>query len=120
MSRIGSGLLLIVELFGLLVAPISWTHHWVWLLPLMIWLIHGPLSARRGAQILGWGWLVLILIGVPWLLSFAQPSIWQHGRAWYLAWGGMVYIVATLATLGWIAVNGRRAALETPRTSSQS
>jgi alpha-1,2-mannosyltransferase len=102
------GLLLIVELFGLLVAPISWTHHWVWLLPLMIWLIHGPLSPRRGAHILGWGWLVLILIGVPWLLSFAQPSIWQHGRAWYLAWGGMVYIVAALATLIWISFNGGR------------
>ena len=102
------GLLLIVELFGLLVAPISWTHHWVWLIPLMIWLIHGPLSAHRGARMLGWGWLVLILIGVPWLLSFAQPSIWQHGRAWYLAWGGMVYIVATFATLAWIAIHGGR------------
>ncbi|MBV9350975.1 MAG: mannosyltransferase [Mycobacterium sp.] len=102
------GLLLVVELFGLLIAPISWTHHWVWLVPLMIWLIHGPLSERRGARILGWGWLALILIGVPWLLSFAQPSIWQNGRAWYLAWGGMVYIVATLATFAWIAASGKR------------
>ena len=108
------GQLLVVELFGLLIAPISWTHHWVWLVPLMIWLIHGPLSHRRGAQILGWGWLVLILIGVPWLLSFAQPSIWQNGRAWYLAWGGLVYIFFTLATLGWIAARGRSAEAATP------
>ncbi len=104
------GLLLVVELYGLLVAPISWTHHWVWLVPLMIWLIHGPLRERRGARILGWSWLVLILIGVPWLLSFAQPSIWQNGRAWYLAWGGMIYIVATLATLTWIVTAARSAA----------
>jgi alpha-1,2-mannosyltransferase len=104
------GMLLIVELFGLLVSPISWTHHWVWLVPLMIWLMHGPLSDRRGAAILGWGWLVLTIIGVPWLLSFAQPTIWQGGRAWYLAWGGLVYMVATLTTLAWIAVNGRRPA----------
>ncbi|WP_370484791.1 mannosyltransferase [Mycobacterium sp. pUA109] len=102
------GLLLVVELFGLLLSPISWTHHWVWLVPLMIWLLHGPLSGRRGARILGWGWLGLTLIGVPWLLSFAQPSIWQEDRPWYLAWAGLVYIVATLATLGWIAVAGRR------------
>jgi alpha-1,2-mannosyltransferase len=102
------GPLLVVELFGLLLSPISWTHHWVWLVPLMIWLLHGPLSARRGARILGWMWLVLTIIGVPWLLSFAQPTIWQHGRAWYLAWGGMVYIVATLATLAYIAASGRR------------
>jgi alpha-1,2-mannosyltransferase len=60
----------------------------------------------------------LILIGVPWLLSFAQPSIWQHGRAWYLAWGGMVYIVAALATLLWIAVNGRRRVAVSPARPS--
>ncbi|MGH3632999.1 MAG: mannosyltransferase [Mycobacterium sp.] len=102
------GLLLVVELFGLLLSPISWTHHWVWLVPLMIWLIHGPLCKRRGAQILGWGWLALTIVGVPWLLSFAQPTIWQNGRPWYLAWGGLVYIVATLATLAWIAATARR------------
>ncbi|WP_292980468.1 mannosyltransferase [Mycobacterium sp.] len=107
------GRLLIVELFGLLLSPISWTHHWVWLVPLMIWLLHGPLSERRGARILGWTWLVLLVVGVPWLLSFAQPSIWQNGRPWYQAWGGLVYIVATLATLGWVAASRKRSA--TPR-----
>ncbi|HEU4362573.1 MAG TPA: mannosyltransferase [Mycobacterium sp.] len=101
------GQLLVVELFGLLASPISWTHHWVWLVPLMIWLLHGPLADRAGARALGWGWLTLTAIGVPWLLSFAQPSIWQGGRPWYLAWAGLVYIVATLATLAWIAAVGR-------------
>jgi alpha-1,2-mannosyltransferase len=103
------GTLLVVELFGLLVAPISWTHHWVWLVPLMIWLLHGPLSERLGARILGWVWLALTVIGVPWVMSFAQPTIWQNGRPWYLAWGGLVYIVATLATLAWMAASGKRA-----------
>ncbi|ORW63664.1 mannosyltransferase [Mycolicibacter senuensis] len=97
------GLLLVVELFGLLASPISWTHHWVWLLPLMIWLLQGPCSDRRGARVLGWGWLAVTLIGVPWLLSFAQPTIWQDGRPWYLAWAGLVYIVGVLATLAWMA-----------------
>ncbi len=103
-SRERLGSLLVVELFGLLISPISWTHHWVWLLPLMIWLINGPWRARPGAAVLGWGWLGLTLIGVPWLLSFAQPTIWEIGRPWYLAWPGLVYIVATLVTLGWIAL----------------
>jgi alpha-1,2-mannosyltransferase len=98
-----------VQLFGLLLSPISWTHHWVWLIPLMIWLLHGPLRERLGARLLGWSWLVLILIGVPWLLSFAQPTIWDIGRPWHLAWAGMVYPVATLVTLGWLAVVGRSA-----------
>ncbi|WP_178358076.1 mannosyltransferase [Mycolicibacterium hippocampi] len=100
--------IVIVQLFGLLLSPISWTHHWAWLVPLMIWLLHGPLRERLGARVLGVGWLVLTLIGVPWLLSFAQPTIWEISRPWYLAWAGLVYIVATLATLAWIAATGRR------------
>ena len=103
-DRLGS--LLVVQLFGLLISPISWTHHWIWLVPLMIWLLNGPWRMRPGARVLGWGWLALTLVGVPWLLSFAQPTIWQIGRPWYLAWSGLVYIVATLATLGWIAATG--------------
>ena len=109
------GRLLVVELFGLLFSPISWTHHWVWLVPLMIWAIHGPLRERLSARIVGWGWLALTLIGVPWLLSFAQPTIWQISRPWYLAWAGLVYVLAALATLIWIATTGRRAASVSPR-----
>lgn len=101
------GAIVVVQLFALLLSPISWTHHWVWLIPLMIWLLHGPLRERLGARILGWGWLALTLIGVPWLLSFAQPTIWVMPRPWYLAWAGMIYIVATLATLAWIAATRR-------------
>jgi alpha-1,2-mannosyltransferase len=100
------GKLLVVELFGLLLSPISWTHHWVWLVPLVIWSIHGP--PRPGARIVGWSWLALTIIGPPWLLSFAQPTIWQISRPWYLAWAGLVYVVAAVATLIWIAATGRR------------
>lgn len=103
------GALLVVQLFGLLVSPISWTHHWVWLLPLTIWLLAGPWRHRPGARALGAGWLALSLIGVPWLLSFAQPSIWEIGRPWYLAWAGLIYPVAALGTLAWMAATGRRA-----------
>lgn len=102
------GAIVVVQLFGLLVSPISWTHHWVWLIPLMIWLLHGPMREELGARILGWGWLALTVVGVPWLLSFAQPTIWVIPRPWYLAWAGLIYIVATLATLAWIASTGSR------------
>jgi alpha-1,2-mannosyltransferase len=69
----------------------------------MIWAIHGPVRAQPGARIVGWGWLTLTVVGVPWLLSFAQPTIWQISRPWYLAWAGLIYIVAAVATLTWIA-----------------
>jgi alpha-1,2-mannosyltransferase len=102
------GRIVVVQLFGLLLSPISWTHHWVWVLPLMMWLLHGPLRSLPGTRILGWGWLVLTIIGVPWLLSFAQPTIWVISRPWYLAWAGLIYIVATMVTLAWIGITGRR------------
>ncbi|SPM31185.1 mannosyltransferase, partial [Mycobacterium terramassiliense] len=104
------GKLLVVELFGLLLSPISWSHHWVWLVPLMVWAIHGPPRERPGARVVGWGWLALTIVGVPWLLSFAQPSIWQISRPWYLAWAGLAYIVAAMATLIWVVATGRREA----------
>jgi len=39
-----------------------------------------------------------------------QPSIWTIHRPWYLAWAGLVYIVAAVATLSWIATSRRGAA----------
>ena len=53
------GLIVVVQLSGLLLSPISWTHHWVWLVPLMIWLLHGPYRYLAEARALGWGWLAL-------------------------------------------------------------
>ncbi len=114
------GKLLVVEMFGLLMSPISWTHHWVWLVPLMIWLIHGPLRERPEMRIAGWGWLALTIVGVPWLLLFAQPNIWEISRPWYLAWAGLVYIVPAMATLTVIAASRGRAGGTDPSAAQQS
>ncbi|MGB3486184.1 MAG: mannosyltransferase [Mycobacterium sp.] len=102
LDRLGS--IVVVNLFGLLLSPISWTHHWVWLVPLMIWLLHGPYRYLAEARVLGATWLVLTAVGVPWLLSFAQPTIWEISRPWYLAWAALIYVVATVLTLAWIAM----------------
>lgn len=103
------GSLLVVQLFGLMASPVSWIHHWVWVVPLMVWLVHGSWRDKPGARVLGWSWLALMVVSIPSLLSLAQPNISEISRPWYLAWAGLVYIVASLTTLVWIVATGRRA-----------
>ncbi|GAB3133138.1 mannosyltransferase [Tsukamurella serpentis] len=43
--------LVLVQLLGLLGSPISWIHHFVWILPLLIWVVHGPLGRCGGADL---------------------------------------------------------------------
>jgi len=106
-SRDALGSLLVIQLFGLMASPISWTHHWVWVVPLMIWLIHGPWHDQPGARALGWVWFALLAVGVPSALSLLQSSPWTFSRPWYLAWAAAVYVPMTLATLCWMIFIGR-------------
>jgi len=39
-------------LTGLLVSPISWTHHWVWVVPLLVWLATAAWRQRSGLLLL--------------------------------------------------------------------
>lgn len=102
------GSLLVVQVFGLLASPISWVHHWLWLIPLIIWLFCGSLRDQPGARALGWVWVAVTLVGMPTLLAQLEPSVWQVSRPWYLAWAGMVYGVVAIGTLGWIIFAGLR------------
>ncbi|MEU0496835.1 mannosyltransferase [Mycobacterium sp. NPDC006124] len=106
------GSLLVVQVFGLLVSPISWVHHWPWLISLIIWLFRGSLGDHAGARVLGWIWLAVTLVGIPTLLAQAEPSVWQISRPWYLAWAAVIYAAAAIGTLGWIVVTGRRVSAE--------
>ncbi|WP_372477340.1 mannosyltransferase [Nocardia australiensis] len=101
------GTLILVQLFGLMVSPISWSHHWVWLLPTVLWLVHGPLRRAAGARVIAAYWLVTMLIGVPWVLSFFQPSIWTIPRPAVLSWLGAVDALGVLVFLAWLIWHGR-------------
>nr|WP_245650083.1 mannosyltransferase [Millisia brevis] len=102
------GLLVVTQLVGLLLSPISWSHHWVWVIVLALWLVHGPQRHRPGARLLLGYWAVVAGIGVPWLLTYLQPSIWQIERPLWQAILGACFAVGALATLLWIALAGRR------------
>ncbi|QBS41172.1 mannosyltransferase [Nocardia sp. CS682] len=111
------GTLIVVQMFGLLVSPISWSHHWVWLLPTVLWLLYGPLRQAPGAKIMAGYWLVTTLIGVPWVLSFAQDSIWTIPRPAVLAWLGTVNVLGALAFFVWVIKVGRRPQADPPETA---
>lgn len=108
--RIGAGdplgRIVVVMLFGLLISPISWTHHWVWVLPLVMWLVLGPM--RRRTRIVGWAWVVLVYVGPPWLVMLAGDNGWLHGSHWYTDLAGSLYVLAAVATLAVVASLSRR------------
>ena len=101
------GLLLVVELFGLMLSPISWTHHWVWLVPLLLWLLYGPYRDRPGARLVAAYWLVAEAVGLPWILSFFQDSIWLVSRPGLLSWLGAVDAIGVALFYLWLIRVGR-------------
>ncbi|MFD6893313.1 mannosyltransferase [Rhodococcus sp. NPDC060086] len=101
------GTLVIVQLFGLLVSPISWVHHWVWVVPMLLWLVYGPLADRLGTRVVAACWAVVTLVGVPWVLSTFQNSIWDIDRPTPLAWLGAVNVVGVLAVYLWMIIAPR-------------
>lgn len=101
------GTLLVVQLFGLMVSPISWTHHWVWLIPTVLWLLYGPLRAAAGARVLAGYWLLTMLVGVASVLLSFQPSIWTISRPGVLAWLGVVNVLGVCVLFGWLIWQGR-------------
>ena len=102
------GTLLVVAFFGLLISPISWSHHWVWVIPLLIWLTAGPFAGRPGARAFTVFWGVVTAIGVPWLLGFFQGDVWGFSRAGWLSWSASVYVAGALAWYGWLIRLARR------------
>ena len=86
----------VVQVFGLLVSPISWSHHWLWVIPLVLWLIY----SRRNLVLAG-VWVVAVCSDVITVLIDLQPSIWEIPRPWPLAALGWVYPALALVTLAW-------------------
>ncbi len=84
----------IVQLFGLLISPISWSHHWLWVIPLVLWLVHA-----RHSPVLAVVWMIAIGSDVITFLIDRQPSIWEIPRPWPLAALGWVYPALALLTL---------------------
>ncbi|ANZ39089.1 hypothetical protein BBK82_26455 [Lentzea guizhouensis] len=107
--RAGDALIgvLSVQFLGLLLSPISWDHHWVWVAPLLVWLVH--------ARVVPWARISLLVLWVPvmcWdVIAFQlsrQPTIWTISRPGWLSLIGWTYPALALLTLVVVAVAVRK------------
>ncbi|HEX4724783.1 MAG TPA: mannosyltransferase [Pseudonocardiaceae bacterium] len=99
-----------VQFFTLLVSPISWSHHWVWMVPAVLWLVYGRAAGSRLVMITAVSWLVAVFSFVISFLLVLQSSIWVISRPWYASLLGWAYPACGLLTLLAIGV-----ALHQPR-----
>ncbi len=126
-------------LTGLLVSPVSWDHHWVWVAPGLAVLADAAVRARSATRRACWAlagalavlfgaWPMLGRPGplVPWGLIWYAPGSpgaaashpWSTEYHWQgLTWlAGNLYVLAGLVALAGLAVLARRAA--SPRGGS--
>jgi alpha-1,2-mannosyltransferase len=95
-----------VEILGLLVSPISWSHHWVWVVPTLIWLLHGPARHRGIVIVTATVWLLAVGSYVISLLSLGETSLWS--AHWYVTVLGATYPACGLLTLAVVVMAQRR------------
>lgn len=108
--RVGDqvGALLVVAAAGLVVSPVSWSHHWVWIAP---------------ALVIGWFWVyrrraVLPAVGLALVTAVfaAGNRFLPHADDLELQWAwwqhliGNGYLIIALAFLGWSATARRSSA----------
>ncbi len=98
---------LICALTGLLVSPVSWSHHWVWIVPALVLAVHSAVRARAAAGSRWRRWaacgsvLALIIVFFSRLI-WAVPASAVQGRGLHGPWllAGNLYVLAGLVTLG--------------------
>lgn len=84
---------------SLLVSPISWTHHWVWIMPALIVLLRGGTASRIAAAC---GYLLFALAPMWWTpWSGARSESGFHGLVTLTA---NCFLIAGLAFLAYMAV----------------
>ena len=88
---------------GLLVSPISWAHHWVWILPALVVLVR---SGHRVAAGLGY----LLFAVAPFWYTPHSGGPREYGFHWLVTVAANCYLIAGLAFLVFMA---RRACLAT-------
>lgn len=97
--------MLVTAFLGLLVSPVSWSHHWVWAVPLIVYLLSlvpEPLPNGR-ARVAALA--PVVAVGVVFLSSIL-PILFPNGRASDLSWSAWEYVVGSCYLLVPLVVGG--------------
>ena len=86
---------------GLLVSPISWAHHWVWVLPALVLLF------RAGHRIAAGGGYLLFAVAPFWFTPHAAGPR-EYGFHWLVTLVANCFLLAGLAFLGYMALTQLR------------
>ena len=108
--------LICVALFGLVVSPVSWSHHWVWALPTV--LVTAALAGQRRSVALA----VVSAAGVAlmvWPPIALLPEHQEADAAWWRQLFGMSYVWWALAVIT-VAGLAMRSRATSPRPSRGS
>ena len=84
---------------GLLVSPVSWTHHWVWAVPLLVWLTATAWRRRSvacGLAVAVGAAVFSGLLSIPWPGHPARPELMLASDQ-YVLYGLAVLIGTALA-----------------------
>jgi len=98
--------LFVNALFGLLVSPVSWSHHWVWVAPLLLVLAVAAYRRRSvvlGAAVAASG--VLFVLAPHWELGVGRWDgtgwpLWDQILVSSYVWWALAVIVAVVLVLG--------------------
>jgi alpha-1,2-mannosyltransferase len=86
---------------GLLVSPISWAHHWVWILPALVVLV------RSGHRIVAAAGYLLFALAPFWFTPHAAGPR-EYGFHWLLTLAANCFLAAGLAFLVYMALTELR------------
>ncbi len=100
---------LAVQFTGLLISPISWSHHWVWVLPFLLWCLFGPRQQLTAVRVLTVAWLVATCSYVVSILISFQYIDQPASRPGWQSWLGVIYPLLGVVTLVVLGVINRRA-----------
>jgi alpha-1,2-mannosyltransferase len=131
LNRAGQPVLALITcaLTGLLVSPVSWDHHWVWIVPVITVLAVFGLRLRRAARWTCVGTAVLIAalfgawpdtlwglakvtpgfwMGLIWMPPLTSPNTYRRlgDKSWYVEyhWHGIELITGNLYVLAGLAL----------------